>query len=305
MTVAERLSGLTLEMLALEFDDSILTVTVNRPAVLNALSPLVVEELREVFGALRQALGQPAVATERTADQNADAAAAAAAANNTDGIADPDWSVRGVILTGAGEKAFVAGADISEMRGMTPEQSREYAERTQELTSWVETLPVPVIAAVNGFALGGGCELAMACDYIFASSNASFGQPEVALGLIPGFGGTVRLTQYVGIAAARELILTGRRIDAAEARRLGLALQVLPDVSSLRAAAHESLQLAARQSPAAVASAKLTIRAVRPLSTDAGLAYEAEAFAGRFGTPDMLEGTAAFVEKRKPKFLGA
>lgn len=286
MSVAQRLTGLALETLALEVDDSILTVTVNRPAVLNALSPLVIEELREVFGALGDSLGKP--------DSSID----------VDSEGNPDWSVRGVILTGAGEKAFVAGADISALRDMTPEQSRAYAVHTQELTSWIETLQVPVIAAVNGFALGGGCELAMACDYIFASENASFGQPEVALGLIPGFGGTVRLSQYVGIAAARELILTGRRIDSAEALRLGLVLRVLPDVGALYAAARESLGLAAAQSPAAVASAKLTTRDARSLATDDGLALEADAFAGRFGTADMIEGTAAFLEKRRAAFVG-
>ncbi len=282
MTVAQRLESLDFDTLELAVEDSILTVTVNRPAVLNALSPTVIDELREVVGALRDSLGH----------------------GEGDTGSSPDWSVRGVMLTGAGEKAFVAGADISSMRDMTPEQSRDYSVRTQELTSWVETLPVPVIAAVNGFALGGGCELAMACDYIFASENASFGQPEVALGLIPGFGGTVRLTQYVGIAAARELIITGRRIDSNEALRLGLALRVLPDVEALHAAARESLQLAARQSPAAVASAKRTTRAVRSFPTDEGLALEADAFASRFGTPDMLEGTAAFLEKRRPQFAG-
>lgn len=283
MTVAQALVALELDTLELEIDEAILTVTVNRPAVLNALSPAVIDELRQVFGALRETLGVQGDDAEDTA---------------------PDWSVRGVMLTGAGEKAFVAGADISAMQHMTPVESREYSLRTQELTSWIEMLQVPVVAAVNGFALGGGCELAMACDYIFASENASFGQPEVALGLIPGFGGTVRLTQYVGIAAARELIITGRRIDSAEALRLGLALCVLPDVAALRDAARESLRLAAAQSPAAVASAKQTTRAVRPMSTDDGLAYEAEAFAGRFGTPDMVEGTTAFLEKRRAQFLG-
>jgi enoyl-CoA hydratase len=283
MTVAQSLIALELDTLELEIDDAILTVTVNRPAVLNALSPAVIDELRQVFGALRETLGKPGDNAEETA---------------------PDWSVRGVVLTGAGEKAFVAGADISVMRNMTPAESHDYSERTQELTSWLESLQVPVVAAVNGFALGGGCELAMACDFIIASENASFGQPEVALGLIPGFGGTVRLTQYVGIAAARELILTGRRIDSAEALRLGLVLRVLPDAAAVRAAARDSLSLAAAQSPAAVASAKQTTRAVRSLSTDDGLAYEAEAFADRFGTPDMLEGTAAFLEKRRAQFIG-
>lgn len=292
MTVAQRLLSLTFETLALDLDGSILTVTVNRPAVMNALSPAVINDLRGVFGALRDSLGQ--AESGLTDDDD----------TSSETNESPDWSVRGVILTGAGEKAFVAGADISSMRDMTPEQSREYAVRTQELTSWIETAPVPVIAAVNGFALGGGCELAMACDYIFASENASFGQPEVALGLIPGFGGTVRLSHYVGIAAAREMILTGRRIDAAEAHRLGLVLRVLPRIEELHAAANESLQLVIKQSPAAVASAKLTTRNVRSLATDEGLAREADAFAERFGTPDMLEGTSAFLEKRRAAFIG-
>lgn len=285
MTVAQRLEALELETLELGVEASILTVTVNRPAVLNALSPEVIQELRQVFALLRETLGKTNTDTSDTGST-------------------PDWSIRGVMLTGAGERAFVAGADISAMRDMTPDESRAYATRTQELTSWIETLQVPVVAAVNGFALGGGCELAMACDYIFASANASFGQPEVALGLIPGFGGTVRLAQYVGSAAAREMLLTGRRIQAEEAERLGLALRVLPDVASLHAAVRENLALAAAQSPAAVASTKLVTRQVRPLPTDEGLALEADAFAARFGSPDMLEGTSAFLEKRKADFPG-
>lgn len=216
---------------------------------------------------------------------------------------------RALVFTGTG-RAFCCGAHLRYFAGpeaelTEPQAARDrYLARIAALFDRLEECPFPTIAAVNGFALGGGCELAMACDYIFASENASFGQPEVALGLIPGFGGTVRLTQYVGIAAARELIITGRRIDSAEALRLGLALRVLPDVAAVRAAARESLGLAAAQSPAAVASAKQTTRAVRPLSTDDGLAFEAEAFAARFGTPDMLEGTAAFLEKRRAEFLG-
>lgn len=280
MTVSERVAALDCETLRLEVADAILTVAIDRPEVLNALSPRVIAELREVFGLLREGLG----------------------GEGPDGA--PDWSVRGVILTGSGPKSFVAGADISVMRTQTREEADAYAGEAQELTSWIETLQVPVIAAVNGFALGGGCELAMACDYIYASENASFGQPEVALGLIPGFGGCVRLQQYVGIAAARELIFTGRRIDAAEAERLGLVLRVLPDAEALLAAAAESLRAVAKQSPAAVAAAKRTVRAAQALPTDDGLRIELAAFAGRFGTADMLEGTAAFVEKRKPEFTG-
>lgn len=280
MSVAERLASLDPETLRLGIADSILTLTIDRPEVLNALSPQVIADLREVFGLLRDGLGQ----AERGGA--------------------PDWSVRGVVLTGSGPKAFVAGADISVMRTQTPEQARSYTAEAQELTSWIETLAVPVVAAVNGFALGGGCEIAMACDYIFASENASFGQPEVALGLIPGFGGCVRLQQYVGIAAARELILTGRRIDAREAERLGLVLRVLPDTEALLEAAVESLRLASQQAPTAVAAAKRTVRAAQALPTDEGLAVERDAFVARFGTPDMVEGTTAFVEKRRPAFEG-
>lgn len=282
MTVAARLEAIELQTLVLAVSERILTVTIHRPEVLNALSPQVISELREVFGALRDSLGKPV----------------------SDESDEPDWSIRGVMLTGAGAKAFVAGADISELSGMSPERSYAYGAETQELTSWMETLAVPIVAAVGGFALGGGCELAMACDYIFASENASFGQPEVALGLIPGFGGTVRLTQYVGIAAARELILTGRRIDANEALHLGLISRILPDVGALHEAARESLLLAAAQSPVAVAAAKRTVRAAQSLPTDQGLEIERDAFAACFGTPDMIEGTTAFIEKRRPQFPG-
>ncbi len=279
MTIAQHLASLEFETLELRLHDGLLDVTIARPEVLNALSPTVIAELRAVFGLLREQLG-------------------------TVGDEGTDWSVRGVMLTGTGAKAFVAGADISAMRDMTPDESRAYSAETQELTTWIETLQVPVVAAVNGFALGGGCELALACDYIFASENASFGQPEVALGLIPGFGGTVRLAHSVGVAAAREMILTGRRIDSTEALHLGLVLRVLPDVGALHEAVHESLRLAAAQSPVAVAAAKATIRDARHLSTDEGLALELDAFAGRFGTPDMLEGTSAFLEKRRASFTG-
>ena len=278
MTVADRLAALDCRTLALEVREAILTVTITRPEVLNALSPEVIAELRTVVGLLRDGIGSGT---------------------------EPDWSVRGVVLTGAGEKAFVAGADIAQMREMNAADADAYTAEAQELTSWLETLPVPVVAAVNGFALGGGCELAMACDVILASANAAFGQPEVALGLIPGFGGCVRLQQYVGIAAARELILTGRRISAEEAARLGLVSRVLDDQESLLAAAREVIALAARQSPTAVAAAKRTVRAAQAHPTDVGLEIERAAFVARFGTADMREGTAAFVEKRRPEFPGA
>jgi len=281
MNAAERIAHLNCDTLRLDLSEGLLLVTLSRPKALNALSPQMIQELRVVFGALRTSLG------------------------SSEAGEDPDWSVRGVILTGDGPKSFVAGADISVMHTQTREEAAAYTSDAQELTMWIETLAVPVIAAVNGFALGGGCEIAMACDYIFASENASFGQPEVGLGLIPGFGGCVRLQQAIGIAAARELILTGRRFDAHEAQRLGLVLRVLPDTGALLEAARESLTLAARQSPTAVAAAKATIREAQALPTDSGLSIERDAFVARFGTPDMLEGTSAFLEKRQPQFRGA
>lgn len=299
MRLAERLTALDLETVRLEVSEgAVLTVTIDRPQVLNALSPLVIAELRQVVEALHDGLGAE-IADAARAGTGVDTGTGAPA-----GASEPDWSIRGVILTGAGEKSFVAGADIAAMREQTRDEARTYTAAGQDLTRRIETLPVPVIAAVNGFALGGGCELAMACDYIFASEQASFGQPEVALGLIPGFGGCVRLQQHVGIAAARELIFTGRRIAADEALRLGLVQRVLPDTEALLAAAHESLALSSKQSPAAVAAAKRTIRATQSQPTDAGLDVEREVFVARFGTADMVEGTTAFVEKRRAQFVG-
>ncbi len=282
MSAAERVAALDLETLELHLAESILTIAVHRPQVLNALSPQVIAELREVFGALRESLGLPLAA----------------------GGEELDWSIRGVVITGTGGKAFVAGADISAMTRMTPDEARSYAAEAHEVLVWIETLPVPVIAAVNGFALGGGCELAMACDVIYASENAKFGQPEVGLGIIPGFGGCVRLQQYVGVAHARELIFTGRHIDALEAERIGLVARVLPDTGALAEAAHETIRQAARNSPAAVALAKRTIRGAQARPTDQGIEVELDAFASCFDSADMREGTAAFIEKRRPEFPG-
>lgn len=281
MTAAGRVSALALETLEVHLTGEILTVTMHRPQVLNALSPQVIGELREVFGALQETLRQP-----------------------VDGGEGLDWSVRGVIITGSGGKAFIAGADISAMNTMTPGEARDYTAHAHELFVWIETLPVPVVAAVNGYALGGGCEIAMACDVIYASENAKFGQPEVALGIIPGFGGCVRLQQHVGVAMARELIFTGRHIDALEALRIGLVSRVLPDSGALMEAARDMLTASAANSPTAVANAKRTIRATQALPTDAGLAIEIDAFAACFGTPDMIEGTTAFLEKRPAQFPG-
>lgn len=263
------------ETIITELSDGILTITINRPEALNALSPRVIAELRAEVAELMPRLG-----------------------------AGSDWPVRGIILTGAGEKSFVAGADIKQMAGMSRDESFAYTAEAQELTSWLEELPIPVIAAVNGFALGGGCELAMSCDFLYASENAVFGQPEVALGLIPGFGGTVRLQRYVGAAQARELIMTGRKVRAEEAHRIGLVNRVFPDREALLAGARETIALIAAQSPLAVGRAKATIRATAELEPRAGLALECQAFADCFDTEDMREGTAAFTEKRRPGFVG-
>ncbi|WP_433875012.1 enoyl-CoA hydratase/isomerase family protein [Sinomonas atrocyanea] len=261
--------------LKLDLDEGILTLTVDRPEALNALSQQVVSELWKAFTAIQDSCTH-----------------------------DAGWPVRGVIVTGGGGKAFVAGADIREMASMDPDSAAEYARSMQGVTLLIEKLPVPVIAAVDGFALGGGCELALACDFIYASEAAQFGQPEVNLGLVPGFGGSVRLPQRVGLGPARELIYTARRIDAAEALRLGLANRVLPSRDELLAAARDTLQEIAGKAPAAVGLAKQSIAGATGRPTNQGLEAEAEAFREAFTTDDMREGTTAFLEKRKAAFTG-
>ncbi|ASN53154.1 enoyl-CoA hydratase/isomerase family protein [Sinomonas sp. R1AF57] len=261
--------------LKLDLDEGILTLTVDRPDALNALSQQVVSELWKAFTAIQDSCTH-----------------------------DAGWPVRGVIVTGGGGKAFVAGADIREMASMDPDSAAEYARSMQGVTLLIEKLPVPVIAAVDGFALGGGCELALACDFIYASESAQFGQPEVNLGLVPGFGGSVRLPQRVGLGPARELIYTARRIDAAEALRLGLANRVLPSREELLGAARDTLQEIAGKAPAAVGLAKQSIAGATGRPTIQGLETEAEAFREAFTTDDMREGTTAFLEKRKAAFTG-
>ena len=255
--------------------DAVLTITVNRPDALNALSSGVIEDLEHCFAAVSEVLA------------------------NDDGA----WPVRGVIITGAG-KAFVAGADIREMTAMAPDQAHAYSSRMHRVTLAIEELPVPVIAAVNGFALGGGCELAMACDLVYAAGTASFGQPEVSLGLVPGFGGSVRLPQYVGRGLARELLFTGRRLDAEEARSAGLVTALFDTVDHLLDGAHSTLALVARQSPAAVAMVKRTLIATQGKTTVEGLGIEADSFRAAFATEDKAEGTRAVLAKERPNFPG-
>ncbi|MEP6591820.1 MAG: enoyl-CoA hydratase-related protein [Gemmatimonadota bacterium] len=249
-------------------DDGIATVTINRPDKLNALNATVIDEL---------------------------AAMAARVAG--------DRSVRGVIVTGAGPKAFVAGADISELVAVDGANGRALAATGQAAFRAIEQLIKPVVAAVNGFALGGGCELAMACHMRLASPNAKFGQPEVKLGLIPGYGGTVRLARLVGRGRATELLLSAAVIDAEEAARIGLVNRVVP-ADELITAATTLLRTILAQGPLAVALCLETVDRVLDLPVDQGLALEAEMFGRACASEDKGEGTRAFLEKRPPVFGG-
>lgn len=257
---------MTYDTLLTALEEGILTVTVNRPDKMNALNRSVLADL------------------DRLMDQV---------------ISDND--VRAVILTGAGPKAFVAGADISEFLQAGPDEGAVLAKRGQDLFLRIERCPKPFIAAVNGFALGGGCELAMSCHFRLASDNARFGQPEVNLGIIPGYGGTQRLPRLVGPGRAMELILTGNMIDAAEALRIGLVNHVTTPETLLETAAG-ILRTIASKSPVAVAR---SIEAVNAATLgEEGFAVEVEMFRACCGTEDMKEGVTAFLEKRKPNFPG-
>jgi enoyl-CoA hydratase len=246
-------------------------ITVDRPAVLNALNAAVIADLAAVLEA-------------------------------TDGDARAG-RVRGVLLTGAGDKAFVAGADIAAMVDMDRETALRFSGRGHAVGEMLAALPVPTLAAVHGFALGGGCELALACDFIYASSKAKFGQPEVKLGVIPGFGGTQRLLRRVGLARALELCMTGAMIDADEALRLGLVNRVLPP-EELQAAAMATLEQIAGLGPLAVAKVKEVLHRGAALPLDEANAIEADAFAALFDSEDQREGMQAFLAKRTPQFTG-
>ncbi|HKI94546.1 MAG TPA: enoyl-CoA hydratase-related protein [Gemmatimonadales bacterium] len=246
--------------------DRIATVTVNRPDKMNALTDEVIAELD-------------------------------AAADEIRTRAD----VAGAIVTGAGPKAFVAGADIKELSTQGPLDGKARALRGQAVFRKLETSAKPIVAAVNGFALGGGCELAMACHLRIASENARFGQPEVKLGITPGYGGTQRLPRLVGKGRALELILTARMIDAAEAYRIGLVNTVVP-ADDLLAEADRMLRAMLAVGPEAVALAIEAVDRGLEMSLDEGLLLEANHFGLLSGTPDMREGMTAFLEKRDPKF---
>ena len=240
--------------------------TVNRPNALNALNREVLEDLTRVIREIRH-----------------------------------DASVRVLIITGAGDRAFVAGADIAAMSEMSTADGLDFSHLGHRVLSSLEDLPIPVIAAVNGFALGGGTELALACDLVIASEKARFGQPEINLGLIPGFGGTQRLAHRIGQAKARELVMTGDMIDAKTALTLGLANQVVAPEELMKTAKALAERLAGK-SAFALRQAKSALRASFTMNEDAGLRYEQEAFAVAFSSADRVEGTKAFVEKRLPSW---
>lgn len=211
--------------------------------------------------------------------------------------------LKGVVITGAGEKAFVAGADITEFQGLNPQQGRELAQRGQDTFYLIEHFKRPVVAAVNGFALGGGCELAMACHLRIAGEKARFGQPEVNLGLIPGYGGTQRLVQYIGKSKAMEYLMTAEMIGAADALQLGLVNYVVPAGEEV-SKAKELIEKIAQKAPVAITKIIKTVNAYYTAETD-GFIAEINAFGECCATEDFHEGAAAFVEKRKAVFKGA
>jgi len=214
-----------------------------------------------------------------------------------------DTSARTVVITGAG-RAFAAGADIAQMRTMTPLQGEAFSRLGHDTFAKLEALAIPSIAAVNGFALGGGCELALACDFIYAAKRARLGQPEVNLGLIPGFGGTSRLTRRVGIAWAKEIILSGEPIDAETAQRIGLVNRVFEDIEPLVAGALAMAETIAKKGPVAVASAKRVMQEGQDADVRVAHALEQVGFGSIFATEDRLEGMDAFLAKRVAKFSG-
>ncbi len=258
-----------METVLVERAESIATITLNRPDVLNALNVRMLDELAAALAEI-----------------------------------DADPAVRAAILTGAGTKAFAAGADIGELNALPGAHAGEaQARKGQALTRAIERMRVPVIAAVNGFALGGGCELAMACDIRIAGENARFGQPEVNLGLLPGYGGTQRLTRLAGEGAAMYLCLTGEMIDAAEALRIGLVQKVVP-LDGLRGEAARIAGLIAAKAPLAIAATKRAVVDGAALGLDDALALEALLFGQVVTTADFREGSRAFLDKRKPAFTG-
>ncbi len=250
--------------LIIEKKDKVTIVTLNRPEALNALNSSVLNDLDNYFKQVAE-----------------------------------DRSVRVIILTGNGEKAFVAGADLKEINTLDAPAAQEFAKKGQNVFSRIESLPQVVIGAINGFALGGGLELALSCDFLIASPRAKFGLPEVGLGLLPGFGGTQRLSRLVGLNKARELIFSGQHIDAQEALSIGLINKVSDNLIDT---ALESANKILKNGPLAIAHAKKSINSGFDLTLTDGLKIEAQEFSNLFKTPEHKEGIGAFLEKRKPNF---
>ena len=267
-TGAFLVTTMSYENLLLARDGAVAVVTLNRPEKLNALNARTIDELRRAMLELRH-----------------------------------DEAVRAVVITGAGEKAFVAGADIAELASGTPVSGRDLALRGQHVFDLVEHLGKPTIAAINGVALGGGCELAMACTFRLAADTARLGQPEINLGIIPGYGGTQRLPRLVGRDRAMDLVLTGRHVAAEEALAMGLVTRVVPAAALMAEAMALAVTLAAKAPVALRLAMEAITRGLEMPLADA-CAYEATLFGLAMATDDMKEGTRAFLEKRKPAFTG-
>lgn len=259
---------MNLETLVFEKIDNVGILKVNRPKALNALNQQVIADLDAAIDHF-----------------------------------ESDRDLRAIILTGMGDKAFVAGADIVEMSALNRDQAYDFAKKGQSVLRRLELLKIPVIAAVNGYALGGGTELALSCDFIYASEKAKFGQPEVLLGLMPGFGGTQRLARFVGIGRARELIYSGEQISAEDAFKMGLVNKVCKP-EALMEEALKCAKTIAKRAPLAVSASKEAINDGYDVSLDEGLKFECDLFGDLFETDDVRIGTKAFIEKKEAQFTG-
>ena len=253
-----------MEFINYEVDSAVAVLTINRPKALNALNSAVLDELNAALDAI---------------DLN---------------------EVRALIITGAGEKSFVAGADIGEMSTLTKAEGEAFGKKGNDVFRKIETLPIPVIAAVNGFALGGGCEISLACDIRICSENAVFGQPEVGLGITPGFGGTQRLARTVGVGMAKQMIYTARNIKATEALRIGLVNAVYP-IEELMVAAKKMASMIASNAPIAVRNCKKAINDGLQTDIESGVAIEEKLFGDCFETEDQRYGMAFFLDRNKDK----
>ncbi len=258
------------ELIKVKIENKIAVVTLDHPPV-NSLSPAMLKELKDAFVALSD-----------------------------------DATVNAIVLTGSGNHAFCAGADVKELAGASPDQAKEIISMGHDAFNAVEDCKKPVIAAINNLALGGGCELTLACDMRISSDRARFGQPEVWLGLIPAWGGSTRLPAIIGAAKAKELIFTGQMINAQEAQRIGLVNKIVPDGEEVRAAIDIARMIDRKSAPLAVQAAKRVINEnLRATSREAALANELEAGGALASSEDLVEGITAFIEKRSPEFKGS